>query len=104
MVAVLHDPDGQTFQALRETGPGLRLRLAIRESDIALTHMRAARRRLDPKAEASWQRRYVTCCNNASHAIEQLTEAHAWPLEADFEPTFVWVPKKARRWLWQTTT
>ncbi len=95
------DGDVKRFHALRHTGPAMRLKLAVREGNLALAHIDAARRRLDERRAAAWQRRYILCCDNASRAIEELSEQFGWPTDGAAARGFIWIPKAARRWLWQ---
>lgn len=95
------DADDKPFKLLRDTGPGKRLRLAIKEANIARTYIENAVKNMDEKSLESWRRRYVQCSEHASHAIGQLSQLHQWPPEATHAQNFVWVPKKAKRWIWK---
>lgn len=90
---------------LAETGPGLRLRLAITEAGIAERKIRDLRRlyglaALDrsgtPYAQLqAWRRQYIKSCDLASISLGQLWDGYAWPTDGALERSYVWRPAKA---------
>ena len=97
------DPDLKRFQAeLERTRPGMRLRLAIHESNIAVKKIRALRasfRRSTNLASHSdvtegWRRAYIAACNRASMAIDDLWNQHQWPEDGARNRYYEWRPAK----------
>jgi hypothetical protein len=85
-----------------ETGPGLRLRLAMREASIAVRKIREVRAYYGPIHDQggtpyatlqAWRRQYIKACNVASHAIEHLWEGYQWPPDGARTSTYSFKPK-----------
>lgn len=103
MTAVPDNTDMQAFRKLKETGAGLRFRVASQEATQAVHYIQLAIKTCDQKRLEAWRRSYISACNNASKAIEHLSASFHWPPEATADRTFMWIPRGARRWTWLQT-
>jgi hypothetical protein len=90
------DADLKRFQSgLDQTGPGMRLRLSMHESRIAVKQIARYHTVNDPRAGKiieSWRRAYIKACDNAAKAIDMLWEEHQWPEGAARDRSFEWRP------------
>jgi hypothetical protein len=100
MAGVPDNTDMKAFTKLKETGAGMRFRVATQEANQAVRYIQLAIKTCDEKRLEAWRRSYISACNNASKAIEHLSANFAWPPESAADRTFVWIPRGARRWTW----
>lgn len=87
---------------LKDTSPGLRLRLASREAGIAVRMVRECLARYGTIQDQGshsyaklqlWRRQYIKASEVASHALGQLWDAHRWPSDAGRAVAYVYRPK-----------
>lgn len=90
------DADLERFESgLNQTRPGLRLRLAIHEARIAISQITRLKQLGGPRQTAamnSWRRAYITACNHAASAIDELWDRHQWPADGGRDRTYEWRP------------
>jgi hypothetical protein len=95
------DTDNERFAAsLNQTRPGLRLRLAMHESRIAIAQIERLRRLGGTRMNSaihSWRRSYIASCDRASEAIDQLFDQHQWPADGARDRRYEWRPAKDLR-------
>jgi hypothetical protein len=95
-VASMVDADIERFHTeLHATRHGLRLRMAIHESNIAVYQIE--RLRLlgghTQRAIETWRVAYIKSCNSASLAIDALWDEYRWPTDASRDRNFVFHPR-----------
>lgn len=87
------DEDLKRFaRGLNQTRAGLRLRLAIHESRIAIAQIRRLKH-LGPRsarAIESWRRAYIQASDSAAQAIDSLWDEHEWPADGARDRSFEW--------------
>jgi len=97
------DADNDRFnRELKETPPGLRFRLSLREASIAVRMVREIITRYgviqDPGSTSyarlqAWRRQYIKASEMGSDAIGQLWDQYHWPPNAAATATYHYKPK-----------
>jgi hypothetical protein len=94
------DHDLKRFEdELKDTGDGLKLRLAMHEAKIAVHQIARLRRVGGPalRAVESWRVAYIRACDHASQAVDRLWNTYQWPQDAARERSYEWRPAERRR-------
>ena len=99
----MRDPDNDRFnRELKETGPGLRFRLSLREAAIAVRMVREIIARYGVIQDQgsysyaklqSWRRQYIKASEVGSTAIDHLWESYRWPPNAAPAASYQYKPK-----------